>query len=227
MASVGSPVASTFRTARSASESPPITRAWKLRVGDSVVVTVIRCAPSTTWKLVTMMPSDRMMNPVPTPRPGVCPPNGLFSSRFVVTFTTAGRALCTTWTTGSAFGSRLSGAEDGSGAGLTDEVGWGVGVSADGDGDVEAARTEFQEGTLTPFPDVPSEAQPVATTASTATPIANRFIVVMFAAREVGVGNFSECSGTPYPRLSARLGSCRIATTGDSAGRSEGVRGID
>src|SRR5437588_828207 len=47
-----------------------------------------------------MTPSDRTTNPVPTPRPG-CTPNPLFSSRLVVTLTTAGRTRWITATTGS------------------------------------------------------------------------------------------------------------------------------
>src|SRR5437588_1099964 len=50
-----------------------------------------------------MTPSDRTTKPVPTPRPG-CSPKGLFSTRFVVTLTTAGRTRCTTATTGSSLG---------------------------------------------------------------------------------------------------------------------------
>src|SRR6266542_2782745 len=122
---VGRPVAFTLSTARSASASPPITRATNVRVGVVEVVTVIRCAPSTTWKFVTTIPSERTMNPVPTPRPGCEPPKTFDSSRFVVTFTTAGRARWTTLTTRSAFvppgigeGEGSEGATD---AGLIDE----------------------------------------------------------------------------------------------------------
>src|SRR5205085_1124094 len=56
-----------------------------------------------------------MTNPVPTPRPG-CTPNGLLSSRFVVTLTTAGRTRWTTASTGLSPGgmrSGLDGAERG------------------------------------------------------------------------------------------------------------------
>src|SRR5437867_1324836 len=50
------------------------------------------------------MPSDRMTNPVPTPRPD-SPPRGLGWNRLVVTLTTAGRTASTTCTMGSREGS--------------------------------------------------------------------------------------------------------------------------
>src|SRR6266498_3264755 len=67
-------------------------------------MTVIRWACSTTWKLVTTIPSDRMTNPVPTPRPD-SPPRGSGWNRLVVTLTTAGRTAWTTRTMGSWDGS--------------------------------------------------------------------------------------------------------------------------
>jgi hypothetical protein len=67
------------------------------------VITVMRCAPSTTWKLVTIVPSERTMKPVPTPRSRFCP-NGVGWNRLVTTLTTAGWTRFTTWTTGSLFG---------------------------------------------------------------------------------------------------------------------------
>src|SRR5438034_3706827 len=102
---VGSPVASTLRMARSCSESLPITRAWKLRLSGAGRVTVTLTAPSTTWKFVTMMPSDRTMNPVPTSLPDEVPPK-IESTDWVrvVMFTTAGATRLTAATTGSVFG---------------------------------------------------------------------------------------------------------------------------
>src|ERR1051325_8679381 len=102
---VGRLVASTLRTASSCSESLPITRAWKLRSSGAGRVTVTLTAPSTTWKFVTMMPSDRTMNPVPTSFPADVPPK-IESTDWVrvVMFTTAGATRLTAATTGSVFG---------------------------------------------------------------------------------------------------------------------------
>ncbi len=61
--------ASIFRTARSCRQSEPITRALNCLGSASDVKTVIFEAASTTWQFVTMTPSDRTMNPVPTPWP--------------------------------------------------------------------------------------------------------------------------------------------------------------
>ena len=73
-ATVGNPVASIFSTARSCSQSPPMTRRVVLASGlASELNTVIFEAPSTTWQFVTMTPSDRTMNPVPTPWPSPAP----------------------------------------------------------------------------------------------------------------------------------------------------------
>src|SRR5436309_12111173 len=66
---VGNPVASIFRTARSCWQSPPITRASYCFGVCADVETVIFDPPSTTWQFVTMTPSCRTMNPVPTPFP--------------------------------------------------------------------------------------------------------------------------------------------------------------
>src|SRR5712691_630445 len=96
-ATVGRPVAFTFRTARSCRQSPPISRASYCFGSLSELETVIFEAPSTTWQFVTMTPSDRTTNPVPTPCP--CPAPAWKMS--VVTFTTAGRTRATTASTGS------------------------------------------------------------------------------------------------------------------------------
>ena len=61
-------------------------------------------APSTTWQLVTMTPSDRTMNPVPTPWPSWGLPNWSAEKMSVVTFTVAGRTRFTTAATGSLVG---------------------------------------------------------------------------------------------------------------------------
>ena len=164
---LGRPVARILSTARSASESPPMTRATYERVGVVDVVTVIRCPPSTTWKFVTTIPSDRMMNPVPTPRPGCEPPKGPCSRRFVVTFTTAGRTCCTTWTTGSAFGS-----VDGSGAVGLGATGWFL------------PPLEAHRGRPLELPEVrTAAAQAVPRTESTAREARSRFITYIFAVR--------------------------------------------
>ena len=63
------PCASIFRTARSCSQSPPITRASYFCGLLAEVETVIFVPPSTTWQFVTTMPSDRTTKPVPTPSP--------------------------------------------------------------------------------------------------------------------------------------------------------------
>src|SRR4029453_17475625 len=71
-------------------------------VGFSAEVeTVILEPPSTTWQLVTMMPSCRTMDPVPTPLPCWTLPNWSGWNTSVVTFTTAGSASWTTVSTGS------------------------------------------------------------------------------------------------------------------------------
>ena len=57
------------------------------------VKTLIRVACSTTWQFVTMTPSDRTMNPVPTPFPCCAPPNCVGWNRSVVTFTTPGNTF--------------------------------------------------------------------------------------------------------------------------------------
>ncbi len=62
----GSPVASTFNTARSLSVERPSTFA-DLLVPSVNVTWISPFAPSTTWLFVTMMPSDEMTNPVPAP----------------------------------------------------------------------------------------------------------------------------------------------------------------
>src|SRR2546425_4911812 len=74
-ATVGTPVALTLSAARSCSQSPPITRAWYWTGRWADVETVILFAPSTTWQFVTMTPSERTTNPVPTPLPCCAPPN--------------------------------------------------------------------------------------------------------------------------------------------------------
>src|SRR6266496_3651845 len=71
-------------------------------------------APSTTWKLVTMMPSDRITNPVPTPFPCAAPPSGLACTIDVVTLATAGATRLTTWTTGS-WATSVGGSDEGVG----------------------------------------------------------------------------------------------------------------
>ncbi len=73
-ATVGMSFASIFRTARSCRQSEPITRASNCSGSASDVKTVIFEAASTTWQFVTMTPSDRTMNPVPTPWPLPPPP---------------------------------------------------------------------------------------------------------------------------------------------------------
>jgi hypothetical protein len=53
-------------------QSLPITRALRCRPWAPFGLfrnTVTLEAPSTTWQFVTMTPSERTMNPVPTPRP--------------------------------------------------------------------------------------------------------------------------------------------------------------
>jgi hypothetical protein len=90
-------------------------------------------APSTTWKFVTMMPSDLTMKPVPTPRAG-CSPNAVCWNRFVTTLTTAGWTRLTTCTSGSS-----PGATEGAGAvwsGLRS-----VEAAADGDAVVPVAAS--------------------------------------------------------------------------------------
>ena len=99
---VGNPVASIFKTARSCWQSPPITRASYCFGDCADVETVIFDPPSTTWQFVTMMPSCRTMNPVPTPLPCWTLPNGPGWTTSVVTFTSAGSAALTTVAMGSA-----------------------------------------------------------------------------------------------------------------------------
>src|SRR5438093_8289116 len=99
---VGNPVASIFRTARSCWQSPPITRASYCFGVCADVETVIFDPPSTTWQFVTMTPSCRTMNPVPTPFPCCTLPNGPGWNTSVVTFTTAVIAILTTVPMGSA-----------------------------------------------------------------------------------------------------------------------------
>jgi hypothetical protein len=64
-------------------------------------VTVIAVAPSTTWSLVIITPSERTTNPVPTPVLVPEPEKGSNVRTFVVTLTTAGDAAFTVRTTGS------------------------------------------------------------------------------------------------------------------------------
>src|SRR5918995_1760877 len=95
------PFACTFRTARSCSQSPPITRA-PYRVGSSSdVETVMRDAPCTTWQLVTTTPLDRTMKPVPIPSPCSGAPVEDAWYTFVVTLTTEGSTLEATAAYGS------------------------------------------------------------------------------------------------------------------------------
>ena len=93
---VGRPVASIFRTARSCWQSPPITRASYCFGFASDVKTEIFDAPSTTWQFVTTTPSERTMNPVPTPLPSWALPSWSVWKTSVVTLTTDGRARFTT-----------------------------------------------------------------------------------------------------------------------------------
>src|SRR6266571_4039297 len=115
--SVGMSCAPIFNTARSEFGSPPMTRAVNRCTSGGGVITVMCWAHSTTCQFVTMIPSERMTNPVPTPRP-CCVPKNPCCSRLVVTFTTDGRTRWTTATTGSSLGLVVgSGALDGSGTG--------------------------------------------------------------------------------------------------------------
>src|SRR6266498_3832160 len=120
---VGRRVAFTLRTARSRSWSAPITRAPNDRLSGAGMVTLMLSAPSTTWKFVTIIPSDLTTNPVPTPLP-VWPPT--IESGFgtaVVTFALVGDARSTTETMGSAVPEVLSELADGrGGAGVEGET---------------------------------------------------------------------------------------------------------
>ena len=92
--------ATTFTTATSVSGSPPSTLPLKVRPSGRVTVTAL--APSTTWALVRITPSERVMKP--EPRPCCCwiegpwpnrPPIGLITRVVVSMRTTAGPTLAT------------------------------------------------------------------------------------------------------------------------------------
>ena len=87
---------------------------------SSEVNTVIFEPPSTTWQFVTTTPSERTMNPVPTPWPCWAPPNWSGWKMSVVTFTTAGSTRWTTAVTGSLPASRV-GSEPALTAGAADD----------------------------------------------------------------------------------------------------------
>ena len=72
-AMVGSPVASTLTTARSLGALCPRIRAS--RVVPSENTAWILWAPSITWLLVTITPSDEITNPVPAAPPESGPPS--------------------------------------------------------------------------------------------------------------------------------------------------------
>ena len=84
------PVASTFSTATSVLESVP-SRVASYSV-PSTVVTVMRVAPSTTWSLVTMVPSAERMTPLPAPVWTYCPRKLLVDTFSVRISTTEGEA---------------------------------------------------------------------------------------------------------------------------------------